>query len=1470
MLSKYSGEFIIGMVVITLVTTIPFLACRAGFDTDRDLSIPTELLLSGGRAVACIPVPDCRKLKVTFELEGHRLGSRLVDTAQIREQRVALYEILSPVEAESWVDIKIAASDLRGDFCVDTGPLTGLCNRTLLGYAVAPAAGTIDGTGTVTRCEDLNDCRSAKADILLITGHHLYNDPYVDSLAGLWAERMGLNTAIVDVASISTYSPIQIRDFIKDLYNTTTAEHYGDGRLGFVVLLGDAYENDNLTPMLPEYDGYGGDASASDHFYACIAGSDDFEDVMIGRIPAGTQQELAGYYHKLASYTPLPTEAWTKSWLFAGGCFLAQKEDYIIYFDSLEAYVPDDIKVSRLYRYDFPSTDEGDAQACQAMLDSLAAGKLFLLYSGDGDKWDWGGRYERSFRSEFIDDLDNADRLPIVLSISCSNGWFDNVTQPYKDGGYDCFAERLLNQPDCGAVACLASSREAGGNASTLLAPEIVKSAYVNGSTFLGELILEAKTRHLAKLGPVILARQFNLFGDPCLNYDLNDLPLAAPDLLIRPYSVGTECDFPLAGNPLEIKFEIWNGSGVPVDRFSVTLYSGHPDSGGTVIDTCECWDFWGWEKRQMSFVVEGLPAGRHSLSIEVDGGGEIQELDESNNLVTLAAYVYPFQSGYPVKLADDIKGIVIADLDSNGSLDILVTSGGTHAAAVNLDGSLLWVKEDMGLPQVFGGIEPSAFDLNGDGATEAILTTKSGILVVEGLNGSPIWQRYTEYPVLSPIVADLDADGSFEIVMGTYDYMFSRIYAFSPSGAYSWTHDLDVYKEKLTGMVVCDYDIDSYKEIIFSTDDGDVTCLVCTSSPPSTQWDEHISDASISCLAAGDLDRDGSIEVIAVGGTTVYILNTSDGSVEDTIELPVSVEKIAIGNLDSDIDLEIVCTSETGRIVAIDGDVVTVDVVTEFTPIGSPVVADIDQDGASEVILALEEGRVRILAPTGEDFIAPIPTKGLCRSGPVTQDLDLDGNIEILAGSSDSLLFVLDMGIGGGRVDWLCSGATCSRSGLYAQPVFGNITGNIALSGRLDAVGDILVDTTGTLTLERGVDLRFVCDDVYRAGTSSDMCEIQVAGSLIAVGGPTSYVNLSPLEWPGDRDDWMGILLEAGASATLTRTEIRGAVTGIECMTSDATISECLIKECTIGIKVTAAAPLIDHNEVMLNNYGISTNQGPAVIVGNHVTENLYAGVTLSTSSNAVLEDNVIGYTTQGHGISCYSSSPSILGGNRIRGNSQCGIYLSNSSPTVDSCWIAFNTDCGIKAAYFSNPVVAKTTIAENRIGVAVYVYANPVLGDTVSMSGGDNDIRQNSQYALYNTTSNSIKAQMTWWGSDPPDPEAFLGKVDYSGWLSLPPAGIEDVREPGWGIRLHPNPFSHSVVMSLSVDQTQLPADLSVYDVRGRLVRRLPPVTESGEGIVEWNGTDNFGNPVASGTYYLAVRTRKELYTSKLLYVR
>lgn len=1470
-----SGEFASGVVMAALAVAIPACVCIAADASSVSLAIETsstELIKSG---TACFPVPECEAIEASFTAGGQPFEMRLVKTAHIRDQRVAVFRAEEGVPESDEIEAILTFHGSTGPACVDVGPLSRICAGVLTGYGGPSPYSTPPDAGNVTRCQTFVECRDAKADILLVAGNAVWASSYVDSLALHWAHTMGLNVAIINVVRISPYSPILIRDFIRELYETKSAEHFGDGHLGFVVLLGDAYEDNNVTPMVPEYDGYGGDSEASDHFYACVSGEDEFEDLMVGRIPVGNEMELQSYVDKVRSYSPLPDEAWAKSFLFAGGCFFALKDDYVRLFDSLAVYLPEDITDSRYYRYDYPQTYGGDNVAMQAMHNLLDDGHLFVMYCGHGDRWDWGGRFERVYTSARIPGLANADRLPIILSMACYTGWFDNTTAAYSDGRVDCFAERLLTNPGGGAVACLASTRNTGGSASTEFTSEIIRAAYVNGSTYLGELILEAKVRHLCRLGSIDFVRQFNLFGDPCLNFVLNEYPITMPDLTIRPYHVEISPEFLKDGEPITVTADVWNAAGARIDEFEVAVYDGDPSSGGELLATRTLLDFWGWEKRNVKLTLTGVEGGDFDLFIVADPAGVIDENDESNNSVSIATYVYACQAGFPLKIREDVKGQVIADLDSDGQMDILVTSGGSLAQAISHDGSTIWTRDNLGSEEWFENIEPAACDLNGDGATEVILTSRTALYVLDGATGATIWKRFTDNASVSPVIADLDHDGNFEIMLATYNFSNAKVYAFNTSGTYRWIYSLPTSFGAVTSFVCADFNQNGYLEVMMggAGSSSNIRCFSCCDDPdeqPHSLWSMTLSEYGVTAAVGADLERDGDLEIVAASGTRLYIVDPLTGQVENTIDLPNAVSALSIADTDNDEVLEILCSSEMGYLYRIDGLVLRLELYLGGTPVGEPIAVDLDGDGTTEIIMSLREGQLRIVGPGGDDFISPVPVRHMCHSIPVAADVDFDNRIEVFAGTVDSVLFALDLGIDAGRLEWPCASASPMRSGIYAQPFTGMFTDNFVLSGRVDIVGDVIIDEGSRLTLERGTDIRMVSQDIYGGGSSAELCEIIVRGDFVSRGTGLSPVTLSGLAYPDEPGAWCGIVIENEGTATITRTFVSNAVTGLNCRTSQVYLSESRIANCVLGIKADDVSPLIDCNEICYNKYGISANGGGPVIVGNDINNNSFAGIVMSDSCRAVLDGNKISHTTEGSGLCCYSSNPEILGGSKFEYNAQNGIYLGSSSPMIDSCWVAYNGGCGIYAAFTSAPVITKTSIVANDVGIAVYNIANPVLGDATAGLGGQNDIRLNNTYAVKNQTPNVIMAQLNWWGDDGPIPSMFSGPVDYTLWLTIPPAGVgDDVCDREW-LSLYPNPFMQELSLSLYISARDVPLEVSIYDVRGKLVRRILSASEPGTVRAAWDGRDSNGRRVASGTYLVAVRSPRTQVTRKVVVLR
>lgn len=95
----------------------------------------------------------------------------------------------------------------------------------------------------------------------------------------------------------------------------------------------------------------------------------------------------------------------------------------------------------------------------------------------------------------------------------------------------------------------------------------------------------------------------------------------------------------------------------------------------------------------------------------------------------------------------------------------------------------------------------------------------------------------------------------------------------------------------------------------------------------------------------------------------------------------------------------------------------------------------------------------------------------------------------------------------------------------------------------------------------------------------------------------------------------------------------------------------------------------------------------------------------------------------------------------------------------------------------------------------------------------------------------------------------------------LSSVDNNVPTIEKAGGFRSIHPNPFNPSTKISFVVTRGDL-VQLNVYNIRGEKVRTLvQDLLPAGEMELSWDGTDDAGKSVASGSYFARLRIGKEV---------
>ena len=83
-------------------------------------------------------------------------------------------------------------------------------------------------------------------------------------------------------------------------------------------------------------------------------------------------------------------------------------------------------------------------------------------------------------------------------------------------------------------------------------------------------------------------------------------------------------------------------------------------------------------------------------------------------------------------------------------------------------------------------------------------------------------------------------------------------------------------------------------------------------------------------------------------------------------------------------------------------------------------------------------------------------------------------------------------------------------------------------------------------------------------------------------------------------------------------------------------------------------------------------------------------------------------------------------------------------------------------------------------------------------------------------------------------------------------------------------PNPFNPIVSLSFEMYDSEI-IDIMIYDILGRPVKKLlNKLQQPGYQRIYWDGTDESGLPVSSGTYVYSIRIGNHIQNKKIVLLR
>ncbi len=1259
---------------------------------------------------------------------------------------------------EMLVTVEVAGGS--GGQSKEIGPFTSIAQTLFLGYAGIDRGGSraAADTGRWGVYESISTCADSMTDYLMIVESSLMGSSWIDVLAEHRSTFNGWNVAIVPDTVVADRDPHNgvmsdqaIYDFIQALYNPTgagSAEHMLDGRLGYVLLVGDARDeaHGGLNSLLPAHEFLDqGDSLTTDHWYACVDGADTYPDLMIGRLCASDVTELGREVQKFVGYevSAADTQSWRHEMLLTSG-FCTDNDPAKVAathaaYDAVQARLPLEWFPAEEAHAD---TQLGVCGVQQAAVRGISVGRVntgvhVVEMCAHGDIHEC-----HALEDNDVGDLTNdAADWPVWVAYSCMTGAYDAYN---TDGSnYDCLGEALMHEHatangPTGALCYFGSSEDSPDVWQTL--GIYVWEGLFGGRHRIGDFITFGKMKAIARSGLDRSAVMYNLLGDPAIDIIMTDTAASgyssAPDYSVNEIGLAVDPQYPCAGSTADFSARIDNLSNYDPDGDVRVFFVISEEDGGSP-DTVDWADVQpaSWDTLMVRGAWE-IPTslaevGHRLLNVSVVPLTGPPELRTDNNVATMSLGI-EFPGSDPPRDLQGLDGtsVTVADVDGALPLEIIAgvkTPGRVTVFSANGDSLRCY---DAPNGHALRG-PPAVADLDGDGSPEIVVCYGDYVDALDGATATSTWASPLSVDGLcsAAVIGDFETGdaGSLEVIVDVSNYISSsdqgQLVAIGTQGSQLWESAvvLNARPKTWESTAACaDLDSDGTPDALWVARCGLTDSLkVVAGADASPMWSAGVPTAlgapSVSPVVAEFEGTEAGPEVVC-GGQAVHMFRADGRELGARCPVVGCVTGIAIADVDDDHPPEILVVSagtdmnpsaECGKMYLLSwsgGSFARRDSVSlgDYRPSGQPVTGDLDGEGGIEVVAASSRHHmVDELEDIERDMthldIFTATSSSLCRFTEVDRPLFCWGSTEatpaLADADGDSCLEL-----------WFADG-----EGMLHRYDFDDLE----LSGEPSRWSMFQRDARHTGTCE-----------THLSGAYPDSSTVSWWGDYLMTGDATIDATSSLLMQPG--------------------TTVRVADTDDQSGGADTTVVELIVQGRVTAPADTAYYPvrfaLESSSRATIDWYGLRLLTGSVGRFEGCIIEDAYIGIAATQPDTLHVEGCQITGGV-GTGVKC-TGSPLGCGDIVIRGNeiadAHTGVHLDWCNATVDSNTI---TDCGsygIRLVHdYESDVIDNTVLfpltGSPFAGIRVYGTLNArhetlrIFGNTITNAGNSGIICEN-----------------------------------------------------------------------------------------------------------------------------------------------